>query len=40
MARVSAHVVVADEIVEPVAYDCADDGADDGSKVKEPWRRD
>lgn len=34
----SAHVVVADGVVDPVAEDRADDGADYGREEEEAWR--
>lgn len=37
MARVPALVVVADEVVQPVAEDGADEGADYGREVEEAW---
>ena len=37
VARVSALVVVADEVVQPVAEDGADEGADYGGEVEEAW---
>lgn len=38
VAGVSAHVVVADRIMEPVAYDRTNDGADYWGEVEESWR--
>ena len=39
VAGVPAHVVAADEVVEPVAQYRADDGADDGGEVEEAWNQ-
>ena len=35
VARVPAQVLVADEVVQPVAQDCPDGGADCGGEVEE-----
>ena len=37
VARVSAQVVIADEVVQPVAEDGANEGADYGREVEEAW---
>ena len=37
MARVPAQVVIADEVVQPVAEDGADEGTDYGREVEEAW---
>ena len=39
VARVPAHVVVTDKIVEPVTENSADDGAGNGGEVEETWNR-
>ena len=39
VTRVPALVVVADEVMQPVAEDCADGSADNRSEVEEAWRR-
>lgn len=39
VTRMPAQVEVADEVVQPVAQNCSDDGADYGGEVEEAWMR-